>query len=67
MPRFVIEFYVRLYFEGRRLAHWTFELVLETFPVEGDFSHDVNIRVARNGLVTCDHEADGSSDSEPEV
>ena len=67
MPRFVIEFYVRLYFEGRRLAHLNLEWVLEAFPVEGDFSHDVNIRVARNGLVTWDHNADGSSDSEPEV
>ena len=33
MPRFVIEFYVRLYFEGRRLAHLNLEWVLEAFPV----------------------------------
>ena len=67
MPTFVIEFYVRLYFDGQRVVHWSFELVLETWPVEGDFAHYVDIRVARNGHITWDHNVDGSSDAELEV
>ena len=67
MPTFVIKFYVRLYLGERRLVQWRFQLVLETWPVEGDFTHYVNIRAARDGHITWDHDVGVSSDSELEV
>ena len=58
MPTLVVEIYVRLYFHGQRLLSFSFELVLHTWPVEADFAHYVNVRVARSGFVSWDHNVD---------
>ena len=67
MPTVVIKFYVRLYLDGRRLVQWSGQLVLVSWPVEVDFAHYVNIRAARDGHITWDHDVGGSSDAELEV
>ena len=44
MPTLVVEIYARLHFHGRILLSFSSELVLETWPVETEFAHYINVR-----------------------